>query len=182
MKVFMAGPRAISILDMAVKRKLNNIYKNDYTVLVGDANGVDKAVQTYYNDLGFRNVIVYACDGKARNNVGNWSVRNVDVPVNIRGFDYYAAKDKEMSVDADYGFMIWNGESKGTLNNIINLFNVDKESVVYLTKTKSFFRIDSGDNLKELIAICGKETQSLFMKLYKVPALPAFQQISLFNP
>lgn len=31
-----------------------------------------------------------------------------------------------MAKAADYGFMIWNGKSKGTLNNIINLVQYNK--------------------------------------------------------
>ena len=40
---------------------------------------------------------------------------------------YYRAKDLAMVEDADCGFMIWNGESKGTLNNILNLLYMDKK-------------------------------------------------------
>ena len=181
MKVFIAGPRAISALNTDVQERLNNIYRNNYTVLVGDAYGVDKAVQTHFNNLAFSNVIVYACGGKARNNVGGWEIQNIDVPAHKRGFDYYAAKDKAMSDDADYGFMIWNGESKGTLNNIINLLKADKKSIVYLTKTESFHSIDNADDIQELIAMCGQETHSLFLKLYNAPTPSSFQQISFFN-
>ena len=180
MKVFIAGPRAISVLDAAVQVRLNNIYKSNYTVLVGDANGVDKAVQTYYSNLGFGNVIVYACEGKARNNIGSWAIQSVAVPAHIKGFDYYASKDKAMSDDADYGFMIWNGESKGTLSDIINLTKADKKTVVYLTTTKAFYNIENFENLKELVTICGEEAHALFEKLCKPSASPIFQQIALF--
>ncbi len=121
LKIFIAGPRAISSLEKTVEDRLYGIYTKNYTVLVGDASGVDKAVQKFFSQLGYSNVVVLASNGKVRNNLGSWQVETVTVPNSIRGFDFYAAKDKAMADNADYGFMLWNGESKGTLNNIINL-------------------------------------------------------------
>jgi len=181
MKVFIAGPRAIRKLDVRVEEKLGNICHKNYTVLVGDADGVDSAVQRYFSDHQYRNVIVFACEGKARNNIGNWDVRNIAIPKKLRGFDYYAVKDKAMSVDADCGFMIWNGESRGTLNNIINLRNADKMPVVYLTKTKLFYKIDSAEKLQELLAVCEQSTRVVYERLNKQPVVTSpFHQESLF--
>jgi len=180
MKVFIAGARAISTLDKNIQDRLNNIFKNEYTVAVGDASGVDCAVQRYFFNLNYRDVVVYASDGKARNNIGNWEICKVDVPPRTRGFDYYAAKDVAMANDADFGFMIWNGESKGTLNNIINLLKLEKKSIVYLTKNNLFYNIDCIDDLQELVDASGQAGQTLFKKIYKTPAMSAFQQFSLF--
>lgn len=58
MKVFIAGPRKVTKLNQQVKDRLENIKRNNYTVLVGDANGVDKAVQSYFNNVFYNNVIV----------------------------------------------------------------------------------------------------------------------------
>jgi hypothetical protein len=170
MKIFIAGSMTISVLDKAVEERLNNIHVKNYTVLVGDANGVDKAVQKYFFSRGYTNVIVFASEGKARNNVGNWKIQKIDVPDYVKGFDYYTVKDKAMSDVADYGFMIWNGETKGTLNNIINLIKSNKKTVVYLTKLNSFYNIDSMEKLQDLIDLCGQSTRLIFDKLHKVPA------------
>jgi len=180
MKVFIAGPRAISTLETPIQEKLSNIYEKKYTVLVGDASGIDSAVQKYFCDLGYKNVVVFASDGRARNNIGSWEIRQIDVPNRVKGFNYYAAKDKAMADDADYGFMIWNGESKGTLNNIINLLNAGKQTVVYLISAKSFYCVDDTDSLNYLISLCSSNTRLLFERLSKTPVANAFQQISLF--
>ena len=103
MKIFIAGTRAISIFNETVENKLHRIYEKNFTVLVGDANGVDKTVQKFFSKLGYLNVTVYASNGKVRNNLGNWQVETISVPDNIRGFDFYAAKDKAMANNADYG-------------------------------------------------------------------------------
>jgi len=146
MKVFVAGPRAVSVLNKQVKERLSNIINNNFTVLVGDANGVDKQVQKFLHSVNYRNVKVYATNGKARNNIGQWEVEKVNVEPTKKGFDYYAAKDIEMAKDADYGFMIWNGQSKGTLNNMINLAKLNKKVLVYFIPAKQFYTVkDVGD-------------------------------------
>ena len=181
MKIFIAGPRSISVLDEPVGEKLNNIYTKNFTVLVGDASGVDSAVQKYFYELGYGNVVVFACEGKARNNIGGWEVCSVDVPAKFKGFNYYAVKDRAMSEDADYGFMIWNGESRGTLNNIINLVNLGKCSIVYLTTMKAFYNVKDIMHLQELLALSSQNTRLHFERLYKPSSIPpVYKQISLF--
>lgn len=106
MIVFIAGPRAIKRLNNNIEERLYNIYLNNIKVVVGDAAGVDKAVQDYFYRLNYSNVNVYATQGKARNNVGNWPVVDVEVNRRLKGFDYYAAKDVKMAEVADYGFML----------------------------------------------------------------------------
>lgn len=165
MNVFIAGPRAISKLDKRVEERLNNIYSMQMTVIVGDANGIDKAVQEYFFRLGYQNVFVYASQGKARCNVGSWKVENVEVEKKLKGFDFYAAKDIKMAEEADYGFMIWNGKSKGTLNNVINLTNRNKKTLIYFTPGNEFYTIKSLTDIESIISQCDEETKELFIKL-----------------
>lgn len=167
MKVFIAGPRAITTLDKSVEERLFNIYEQKFTVLVGDASGVDKSIQQYFHKLSYTNVLVYASQGKARNNIGGWKVENVEVPKKLKGFDYYAAKDKVMAKEADYGFMLWNGKSKGTLNNIINLISDNKKSLVFFTPKNQFVCIDNEEKLAWLISFCEDATKELYKKLSK---------------
>jgi len=62
-----------------------------FTILVGDANSADKAVQRYLAEKAYRNAVVYCMDGKCRNNVGNLPVGVVAGP-GVRGFAYHALK------------------------------------------------------------------------------------------
>ncbi len=165
MKIFIAGPRAITRLNQTIATRLNSIISENYTVLVGDANGVDKAIQKYLYEHNFKNVKVFASKGKARNNLGNWDVENVAVPDNIKGFEFYARKDYAMAENADYGFMIWNGKSRGTLNNMINLLNLGKNTVVYFAPEKKCYVIKSLNGLSEFVKKCPLETQKLFKEL-----------------
>ena len=167
MKVFIAGPRAISKFNNKVEERLFNIYSRQITVVVGDADGIDKAVQQYFYDLKYQNVSVYASQGKARFNIGNWKVENVEVAKKLRGFDFYSAKDVKMAEEADYGFMLWNGKSKGTLNNIINLIKRNKKTLVYFIPENDFYVISKINDFENILNKCSSETQLLYYELYK---------------
>lgn len=151
MKVFLAGARNITNLDIAVKKRLVNMTKNNISILVGDANGVDKEVQEVFKSINYNNVIIYAMRGKARNNIGDWKVMKIEPNKNSTGFEYYATKDLRMAQDADYGFMIWNGKSKGTYNNIMNLLNLNKKVLVYFNPDKVYYTITDTYDLENML-------------------------------
>lgn len=148
--VFIAGPRAVRTLNKKVKNRIDKIMQNNFTILVGDAAGIDKQIQSYCYSVGYRNVNVFASNGKARNNIGGWDVKHVEVAPNTRGFDFYAAKDLEMAKQADYGFMIWNGKSKGTHNNMINLATFNKKILLYMTSDKQFYVLNALQEVEDM--------------------------------
>jgi hypothetical protein len=173
MKIFIAGPRAIKTLNSAVKNRLENIMNQNFTIYVGDANGIDKQIQQFCFDNHYKLVKVFASNGKARNNIGEWEVEFVEVPSTVKGFDFYAAKDFEMAKDANYGFMIWNGKSKGTLNNMYNLLKFNKKILVYLTSTKLFYVIKTMEDIESL-----KSNPTVLTK--NEDTTKEFEQIKLF--
>ena len=165
MKIFIAGPRAVTSLDRPFEERLHGIIEKNYSVLVGDAPGVDKAVQNYFSKLNYSNVTVYASNGRARTNVGEWSIISVPVSEKAVGFDYYAVKDKAMADSADYGFMLWNGESRGTLTNIVNLLLRGKEVLVYFAPKNSFFTVGSFVKLEDILSFCGDSTRKMYNRI-----------------
>ena len=56
-----------------------------------------------------------------------------------------------MAEAADYGFMLWDGESKGTLNNIFNLLELGKKVVVYFSPQDRCATIARRDDLRPLL-------------------------------
>ena len=54
--VFVAGSRQISQLPAEVKTRLDTMIEKGFQILVGDANGADKAVQRYLADRSYPNV------------------------------------------------------------------------------------------------------------------------------
>lgn len=186
MKIFVAGARSIKVLGPSVEKRLKNIYDKDYEILVGDCYGVDASVQKFYKDLKYNNVVVYASNGRARNNLGHWKVENISVPLSVKGFDFYKQKDMAMVRDADYGFMIWDGKSKGTLNNMINLISQNKVVLLYLTTCKKMFSVKKIGELENIVISLEKSTQKTFRTLvpkretnYKVSRFEAGEQLNL---
>ena len=121
-----------------------------FQILVGDANGADRALQQHMADRGYKRVVVYAVTGMLRNNVGCWEVRSVDPPRGARGFDLYSVKDTQMAKDASYGLMLWDGKSRGTLENMRNLLAYGKPVTVHLAPTRCFVSLRSTEDLHKL--------------------------------
>ena len=163
-KIFFGGSRAASKLNKDVKHRIDNVIEKNYSILIGDANGADKAVQKYLFEKGYKNVVVYCMEEQCRNNVGFWEAKHINAPGNKKGFDYYSAKDLEMAKEANYGFMIWDAKSKGTLNNVLNLLKSKKKSLLYFYPDKKFYVISTFGHLKYLLSRCSKEDIGGFEK------------------
>lgn len=148
-KVFIGGSRRLSRLNKEVRHRLDNIVEKGLTVIVGDANGADKAVQRYLADKRCDRVMVFCMRGKCRNNIGRWPTRDISAPPGARGFSYYAAKDRVMTGEADYGLMLWDGSSRGTLTSIVDLVRHGKPVVVYVAPSKSSVTIRGPGQLAE---------------------------------
>ena len=151
-KVFIGGSRHITRLDAEVQRRLDRIVEKRLPVVIGDANGSDKAVQRYLSDRQFEAVEVFSADESPRNNVGEWSVRVIRAGHVRRDFGYYAAKDRAMAAEATVGLMLWDGESRGTLMNVLRLAGQDKPVVVYVQPRKSFVDVRTPGDLSALLS------------------------------
>jgi hypothetical protein len=161
--VFIAGSRALSKLNAQVKERLDNIVKQNFMVLVGDANGADKAVQRYLAERSYQHVVVYCMD-LCRNNIGNWPTHaekmGEDVP---HDRNYYGVKDLAMAKDASCGFMIWDGISKGTLTNVVNLVEAGKKVLLYYSKEKRFFTLRARGDLHGVLSATGVKNVNGFL-------------------
>lgn len=155
MKVFIGGSRAVSKLNAIIRDRLDDLIKRGCTILVGDANGADKAVQTYFAKNHYNNVTVF-CMEECRNNVGGWPTRSIEPPAGSRGFSYYAAKDFVMAEEAQCGMMLWDAKSKGTLQNMLNLVATGKRTLVYFAPSKDFHVVADQQELQALLAHCEK--------------------------
>ncbi len=148
MKVFIGGSIGIKYLDYSVRDELDKYMNGELEILIGDAYGVDSLVQKYCHV--YPNITVYASNGKARNNVGNWEVKPIVVPNGVCGREFYTQKDIAMTQDCDFGFMVWDGTSKGTLANILRLINCGKGCNVYLANKRQMKSIDTYEEFLEI--------------------------------
>ena len=151
--VFISGSRAVSRLNSIILDKLDDLINRQCMIFVGDASGADKAVQQHLASRGYGNVTVYCMD-QCRNNLGNWPAKHVATPPGRTGFAYYAAKDLAMARDAKCAMMLWDGKSKGTLNNIQQIISAGKKALVYLATEKTFHKLSTEQDLQDLLQRC----------------------------
>lgn len=144
-KVFIGGSRKIGRLDAEIRQRLERIIEKRIQVLIGDANGADKAVQMYLKARGYDRVEVFCMEGLCRNNVGGWVTRHISAPKGVTGFEYYSVKDVEMTDKSTVGFMLWDGSSRGTLSNISRLIEQNKKVVVYVVPRREFVTLSTRD-------------------------------------
>ncbi len=147
--VFVGGSRAVSRLNSVIRKQIDELIAKNCAYFIGDANGADRAVQQHLAEQNYRHVKVF-CTERCRNNVGNWTVRAIEPPHRKRDFEYYAAKDRVMAREARCGLMLWDGKSRGTLENILNLLDCQKRVRIYLARSKEFYTVSSEDELRDL--------------------------------
>ncbi len=179
-KVFIGGSRRLSRLNKDILDRIDNIIANSFTILIGDANGADKSVQKHCAGMNYKNVIVFCSGNECRNNIGNWRTFNINMEKKRRDINYYTVKDLEMAKEADYGFMIWDAKSKGTLNNIIELTKLSKKVLVYVQPVKKFYKISTVGDMKELFNNCDKNSREEFEKKLQ-PSMKIGEQYLINN-
>jgi len=150
--VFVSGSIKIKKIDPKVTERLKNIISSNLRVIIGDADGVDSSIQEFLKSNGVRSVVVYCSGDIPRNNIGHWNTKKVSTTYKPGTRQYFTAKDKAMAADCDYGFMIWDASSTGTLSNAIELVEKNKAGLVYINKTKEFIKIKNAQDLETLIS------------------------------
>lgn len=156
-KVFIGGSRRISRLSTEVRQRLDRIIERRLAVLVGDANGADKAVQEYLRGKHYDLVEVFCSGDSCRNNTGHWPVRTIHVDKKKRDFSFYATKDRAMAAEASVGFMLWDKESVGTLMNVLRLVRHHKKVVLFVAPDRDFIDVRDDDDWARLVASCARE-------------------------
>jgi probable addiction module antidote protein len=152
--VFIGGSRHVSRLSAPVKERLDSVIENGHRVIVGDANGADKAVQKHLSEAKYDKVTVFCSGNRPRNNLGEWRIHNVAPPKNAKGFFFYAAKDREMAREADFGLMIWDSKSAGTVLNVLRLVRAGKIAVLINVPDKTTFNIKSLAQWDKFLSQC----------------------------
>lgn len=168
--IFFSGSRKITRLNEDIRKRISNITEKQFHILVGDANGADKALQKYLADIGYANVVVFCSGKRCRNNMGAWAVRNIEVDSKLRGRDFYTQKDIKMAETANYGFVLWDGKSSGSINNVFELLKRDKKALVYFSPEKKFYNIYRLDDANNLLEKCDKDSFRAISRKIKLPS------------
>ena len=86
---------------------------------------------------------------------GSRQVTRLDAEVKDRLdriIDYYATKDRAMAEVATVGLMLWDGQSRGTLMNVLRLAARQKPVVVYVQPRRTFVEVRRHRDLSALLA------------------------------
>lgn len=159
-KVFVGGSRHVTRLNADVKKRLDTIIEKELSVVVGDANGADKAVQTYLHGKRYDRVEVFCTEDLCRNNVGGWVTHAVPAATRERNAEFHSAKDRVMAQQASVGLMIWDGKSIGTLLNVYRLLREHKKAVVYTVPLKRFWELRAVAEWDDFLAACDSSVRA----------------------
>ena len=114
-KVLISGSISIKYKDLPseVFESLDRIMSQGLEVIIGDAHGVDSAIQWHLKSKNYSKVTVYySIEGNRVKPRNNWGFEAVGI------VGSYSDRDKAMCEIADYGLAIWDGHSRGTAANI----------------------------------------------------------------
>lgn len=160
-RVFLGGSRKVSRLNERIRGRLAELVRREMRIVIGDANGADRAMQRQLADWGYAHVVVYHVGSAPRNNPGGWPTCRVPAPAGARGFDFYSAKDRAMAAAADCGLMLWDGASRGTLANVEALTAAGKPVSVYVSPTQRFTNVLSSADVQVLVSAATPQVEEL---------------------
>ena len=180
--VFISGSMRIKNIHPQVCKRIENIIKSAFDIVIGDADGVDTSIQAFLKAKSYKRVVIYCSGQHVRNNLGSWPVEMVFTDERNNTRKFYTAKDIEMAKKCDYGLMIWDSKSTGTLNNVIQLLTQEKRSLVFVNKSKSFVTVTDIMDFENLISVMSDNAlQKADKKISLKEKITEFKQGNLFN-
>ena len=136
--VFLAGSISIRQPHEKMQARIGFVLSSDHKLVVGDGVGADTAIQHCLQRLHSRKVTVYCSGMSPRNNLDGWPLHPVATAARPYSREYFTAKDLEMARRSDYGLMVWDCQSTGTLGNIFELLKRRSPTVVFLNRNRNF--------------------------------------------
>ena len=190
-KMFISGSVSSKEIPNDVIKSVDDSRKKNYTILIGDARGIDKNIQDMLKADNYKNVEVYHVGPSPRNfSDRDWIDKRIPVDIEDESLfkngkctrEAQMLKDKAMSDNADFGLVIWKDTSKnrfgnisvskGSLNNIYNLLMQNKYVGLFYIPTpeKGIMKFkDIVEFEKQVIEkLVQKETRDYYYKMKKI--------------
>lgn len=176
--VFIAGSIKIKRLDSRFVDRIETVVSEGLSVVLGDANGADTSIQQELSRLSAPDVTVFCTGSMPRNNVGSWPVERVQSTAASGTRAFFTAKDIRMAERADYGLMLWDAASTGTLSNVFELLSRNKSTVVFVNREKEFVNIKQNDDILKLVSMMSEGArQSAERKINLGKKVSAFMNV-----
>lgn len=157
MKLFAGGSKGIKLPEKMIKDKIDEWIAAGTEILIGDCFGADAAMQQSLADQKYPNVTVYTVHAEPRLNAGSWRVSVIPDSNLSFTFQDYRRKDAAMAKAADGGFMIWDGKSRGTFVNMVELLGLGKPVEVWLTEKQRHLTFHTLEELAALLPETAEE-------------------------
>lgn len=75
-------------------------------------------MQKLLSENGYPNVAIYYSGDGPRFNLGNWKTKHVSYNKYSSDYERQKLKDNQMATDCDYGYMLLQAQTKGTMANV----------------------------------------------------------------
>lgn len=147
MKIILGGSRHLEFIPSEVGTRLQEWMEQSAGFLVGDAPGTDRAFQMFLKSKKYPAVTVFTSADEIRNNLGNWEVQKIESGLKSKSSAVHAFKDRKMSQIADFGLMIWDCKSAGTLSNVIDLLEQGKNCYIWVAPDSDLYQFDNSPSL-----------------------------------
>jgi len=138
--VFISGSISIKKLPQEVISSIKKIIENKIHILVGDADGIDTLVQNFCLQENYTNLTVYSISAMPRYKASEaFNFKHIFPDESIKKERArQQEKDKAMTLDSEFTFVIWDGKSKGSYANLLRALENNKKIKAYNNLTKSF--------------------------------------------
>ena len=138
--VFISGSISIKKLPIEVINSIRKIIENKIHILVGDADGIDTLIQNFCLSENYTNLTVYSISPIPRYRATEeFNFKYIFPDENIKKERArQQEKDKAMTLESEFSFVIWDGKSKGSYANLIRALEKNKKIKVYSNISKTF--------------------------------------------
>ena len=130
--IFLGGSKIINRLEDKIKEDLIDYMNLGHNILIGDCIGADKEMQKLLAENGYPLVTVYYSGDRPRFNLGNWKTKHISSNKYLSEYERQKLKDNQMILDADFGYMLLQGQTKGTMANVNKLLEGNKPCYVMM--------------------------------------------------
>lgn len=132
-RIFISGSMSFQTLPILVIKTLEKIIKStEYSLLIGDAKGVDMLIQKKCTETNFFDCTIFSVQEIPRNFTSDQFMFEHVFSDEKNPRKKQEEKDKVMTEKAGKLFVVWDGESKGSYHNILRGLRLKKHVEVFL--------------------------------------------------
>lgn len=180
-KIFISGSMNKKELHKKVLVAVDKIILNNNQIIIGDACGIDQKIQKYLAEINYDNVLVCSITKPPRVLESiKFDSMKVDCKNTIKSNrDKQIKKDEYMTAISDISFVIWNGKSRGSYNNILRSIKNNKEVQIFLDNEFLIGDYLKDINIKKIYNERHKYSLSEYLKEHKNDYIKSTKQMKL---